>query len=539
MNKLHRRAISAGLLVVSLSCNTAYSGGFFRTENAIQDSYIVVLKNNVLKTNADNIRSFSTSAAAATQFASKYSVNSEYVYEHALSGFSVKATERQAKLIAQDPAVEYVVEDGIASINATQTGAPWGLDRIDQRPRNLNTTYIYDQTGQGVNAYVLDTGIRSTHTQFGSRVDLDFSAINDGNGPSDCNGHGTHVSGIIGGNTYGVAKNVRLHSVRVLGCNGQGTWSGVISGIDWVTAHANRPAVANMSLGGGANQAVDDAVRRSIRSGVTYVIAAGNDYSGNSCSHSPARTREAITVGATQSNDSKANYSNIGTCIDTFAPGSGIISSWWTSDTAVRTLNGTSMAAPHVAGVAVLYLQNHTNATPQAVTNSLQRMGSINKLSGIGSGSPNILLYSRYSTIRRYPFFRYFNSSNGDHFYTTAWTELGAGGFSSWRYEGVQGYLAPTHIANTTSLFRYFNTRNGDHFYTTNWGELGSGGGNWRYEGVAGYVPTVVTSNTANLYRYFNTSSGDHFYTTNWNELGAGGGSWVYEGIQCQIYKTP
>jgi subtilisin family serine protease len=534
MNRRLRRLISAGFLVISFSGSAAHSGEFFRTDNAIPGSYIVVLKDSTEKQ-----KSFSTSAVAASQLASKYSVESEYVYEHAISGFSVKATEDQAKRMAQDPSVAYVVEDGKVSINATQMGAPWGLDRIDQRSNSLNKSYIYNQTGAGVHVYVLDTGIRSTHTQFNNRVDLDFTSINDGNGPSDCNGHGTHVAGIIGGSKYGVAKDVRLHSVRVLPCDGDGPTSRVIAGVDWVTANARKPAVANMSLSGDANRALDDAVRRSIRSGITYVLAAGNKYSRNSCTYSPARTRAAITVGATRSNDSKADYSNIGTCIDMFAPGSGITSSWWTSDTATLTINGTSMAAPHVAGTAALYLQNHQNASPEEVSNTLQRMASFNKLSGLGSGSPNIMLYSRHSTLRRYPFFRYFNTSNSDHFYTTTWSELGAGGFSSWHYEGVQGYLSPTHKANTTKLFRYLNTKNGDHFYTTNWSELGAGGGNWNYEGVAGYVPTVAASDTAELYRYVNTISGDHFYTTNWSELGAGGGSWVYEGVQCLIYTTP
>jgi subtilisin family serine protease len=293
-----------------------------------------------------------------------------------------------------------------------------------------------------------------------------------------------------------------------------------------------------MSLGGGANRAVDDAVRRSIRAGITYVISAGNS-NRNSCSYSPARTRAAITVGSTQSNDSKSSFSNTGTCIDLFAPGSNITSSCNTSDTATCVKSGTSMASPHVAGVAATYLENHRRATPNDVVNALQRMATVGRLSRIGSGSPNILLYSRQSGLNRFPFFRYYNSRNGDHFYTTAWSELGGAGYNSWRYEGVQGYLAPTQRANTTKLFRYFNSRNGDHFYTTNWSELGSGGGSWRYEGVAGYVPTVAARDTAKLYRYYNRRNGDHFYTTNWRELGAGGGNWRYEGVQCLIYTRP
>lgn len=529
-----KNAVSTGILLGSFVVTSSYGGDFVRTADAIPESYIVVLKSD-----GSASASFPTAAAAAQSLADSYSVQSEFVYEHSISGFSIKATESQARLMAQDPSVAYVVEDGVVSASATQSPATWGLDRIDQRAKNLNNTYLYDETGERVNAYVIDSGIRSTHSEFGGRVDLDFSSINDGNGASDCYGHGTHVAGIIGGATYGVAKKVRLHSVRVLGCNGRGTWSGVIAGIDWVTSHAQKPAVVNMSLGGGANQATDDAVRRSIKAGITYVIAAGNNYGRSACDYSPARTREAITVGATDKADSRADYSNIGTCVDLFAPGSNILSAWGSSDTAIKIDQGTSMAAPHVAGVAALLLQNHSTASPAAITNGLERMVSVGKVVNRGAGSPNHLLYSRSSTINRYPFFRYFNNRGGDHFYTTSWNELG-GGFGAWNYEGVQGYLAPTQIANTDKLYRYYNTKNGDHFYTTNWSELGAGGNNgWVYEGVAGYVPTVVSADTAKLHRYFNTTSGDHFYTTNWNELGAGGGSWRYEGVQCLIYTKP
>jgi subtilisin family serine protease len=527
--------IISGTLVGSLSALNANAGDFLRTSDAVPNSYIVVLKSKITKSLAQP-----TAAKAAVSLASKYAVESNFIYEHSISGFSIKASEEQARSLAQDASVAYVVEDGIASISAIQSSPTWGLDRIDQRSRQLNRSYIYDQTGDGVNAYVLDTGIRSTHSEFNGRVNLDFTSIADGRGASDCNGHGTHVAGTIGGSTYGVAKRVRLHSVRVLGCDGSGTWSGVIAGIDWVTTHAAAPAVANMSLQGGKNRAVDDAVRRSIQSGVTYVFAAGNT-GQNACNFSPSGTREGITVAATTSTDSRSSFSNIGTCVDLFAPGSSILSSWMSGDNATKTLNGTSMAAPHVTGTVALYLENHTNASPPGVNNALLQMTTYGRVSGAGANTPNHLLFSRNSTIKRAPFFRYFNRGNGDHFYTSSWNELGGAGFSNWKYEGVQGYLSPKFIANTTALYRYFNTRNGDHFYTTNWGELGSAGSNgWRYEGVAGYVPTYNSSDTAQLFRYFNTSSGDHFYTTNWNELGAGGsGNWVYEGVQCLIFTAP
>src|SRR3954468_16162371 len=270
-------------------------------------------------------------------------------FDHALNGFTAQMTEEQAEQLSDDPRVAFVEEDSVVEALVTQSNPPWGLDRIGQRDLPLNAAYSYTRTGAGVNAYIIDTGIRRTHTQFGGRAFVGFDAVGDGQNTNDCNGHGTHVAGTVGGSTYGVAKNVRLFAVRVLDCSGSGSNSGVISGVDWVTNNHQSPAVANMSLGGGASSALDQAVNNSIASGVTYAIAAGNS-NVSACTQSPARVANAITVGATGQNDARASFSNFGTCVDLFGPGVNITSSWSTNDTATNTISGTSMATPHVAG---------------------------------------------------------------------------------------------------------------------------------------------------------------------------------------------
>ena len=355
----------------------------------IAGSYVVQLKDTTLAPVGF--------ASAARGLAARYSGAVTYTYTSALRGFATKMSAARAARLAADPAVASVTQDSVASIDATQSPATWGLDRIDQRNLPLNNAYTYSTTASNVHAYIIDTGIRTSHTDFGGRASAGYDAIGDGRNGQDCNGHGTHVAGTTGGSTYGVAKGVALVAVRVLSCSGSGSTSGVIAGVDWVTSHAIKPAVANMSLGGGAYAPLDTAVTNSINSGVTYAVAAGNS-SANACNYSPSRAAAAITVGATTSTDARASFSNYGTCLDIFAPGQSITSDWYTSTTATNTISGTSMASPHVAGGAALYLAGNPGASAATVRNALVAAATPNVVSNPGTGSPNLLLFTGTGT---------------------------------------------------------------------------------------------------------------------------------------------
>ncbi len=356
--------------------------------SAVPGQYIVVLQE--VTTGALAPQAVSETAFA---LAAAYGGDVLYTYDAALHGFAVAMPAEAAAVLAQDPAVAYVEQDTVISIEGTQSSATWGLDRIDQRALPLNTTYQYNNNGAGVHAYIIDTGMRTSHSEFSGRVGVGYTAVNDGRGVADCNGHGTHVAGTVVGTLYGVAKGATVHPVRVLGCNGSGTTSMVIAGIDWVTRNHEHPSVANLSLGGSASTALDNAVISSIAAGVTYAVAAGNA-NQDACTSSPARVAAVLTVGATTSTDARASFSNYGACLDLFAPGQSITSAGYVNDTAAVIYSGTSMATPHVAGAAALYLAANPAATPAQVVAWLIGDATANHVTVAGTGSPNRLLYT-------------------------------------------------------------------------------------------------------------------------------------------------
>lgn len=361
-----------------------------KSAKKIENNYVVVLDDSVIGERGE----YSIAGYMAEDMARTYRGKLKHVYKHAMNGFSVEMSEEDAEKMAQDYRVLFVEEDGIFTTDATQTNPPWGLDRIDQRNRPLSATYTYNWTGSGVRVYVIDTGIRTAHTQFGGRASNVFD-VNGGNG-QDCNGHGTHVAGTVGGSTYGVAKSALLRGVRVFGCGSTTSTSNIIAGVNYVTANRILPAVANMSVGGPASSSMDTAVNNLINSGVTVAVAAGNSNGANACNYSPARVANAITVGSTTSTDARSSFSNIGTCLDLFAPGSSILSAWYTSNTATATLSGTSMASPHVAGVAALYKQANPSASPSTIRNAIVNNATTGVVTNAGTGSPNRLLYSLF-----------------------------------------------------------------------------------------------------------------------------------------------
>jgi subtilisin family serine protease len=369
--------LASGLLVAATvmvggPANAAPSPVVPATGKAIPNQYIVVLKDGA------NARSIAAAAG----------VSPKYVYEAALNGFAATLNAGQLIAIRNNPHVDYVEQDGEVAINATQTGAPWGLDRIDQRNLPLNGTYNYTSTGSGVTAYVIDTGIYASHVQFGGRAANVYDAF--GGTGNDCNGHGTHVAGIIGAATYGVAKAVKLRGVRVLDCAGSGSWSGVVAGIDWVRINAVKPAVANLSLGGGLNSTINNAVTNLINSGVSVSVAAGNS-NADACNYSPASVGPALTVASVASNDTRASSTNYGPCVDLYAPGVSITSTWNNGGT--NTISGSSMASPHVAGCAAKYLATNPGASAATVHSWIVSNATVGVVIGNPPNTPNRLLY--------------------------------------------------------------------------------------------------------------------------------------------------
>jgi subtilisin family serine protease len=389
MKRVQARILLAAVLVLS-GCSEIYEPQHLHdgdpastVRSAIADRFIVTLRDGV----------------DASTVAAEHGVAPDYVYTHVLNGFAGSMSAAAQAGLMRDARVLRLEPDGIATTSATQSNATWGIDRIDQRSLPLSGTYTYSNTGSGVNAYIIDTGILLSHNDFGGRAVSGYTSITDGNGTNDCNGHGTHVAGTVGGTTWGVAKAVKLVAVRVLNCSGSGTWSGVIAGMDWVTAKHVKPAVANMSLGGGANSSVDDAVRRMVAAGVATAVAAGNGNQGgreqDACKYSPARVAEAMTVGATTKTDSKTSWSNFGSCVNLFAPGAGITSAWiGSSSTETKTISGTSMAAPHVAGVAALHLQSNPGHSATQTHNAVYSLTTKGVVTSSKTANNNLLFTS-------------------------------------------------------------------------------------------------------------------------------------------------
>jgi hypothetical protein len=367
---------------IALLATAAFSGdgNVHRNPRRIPNRYIVVL----------------TSSADTASVASSVHGRIHHTYARGFKGLAVEISDVDAQALARDSRVQFVEED--ATIQAAST--PWGLDRVDQRSLPLNDSYVSNETGVGVTVYVVDTGI-SHHNDFAGRLASGFNALDDNNGTDDCNGHGTHVAGIIGGTNYGVAKSARLVPVRVLDCNGAGALSSVLAGLDWVLqdhAASPGPAVVNMSLGGEPSSALDAEVASVIGAGMTTVVAAGND-NVDACTKSPARVAGALTVGASTESDQRASFSNYGACVDLFAPGMGILSDWYSSASATSVSSGTSESAPFVAGVAALCLEKYPAASPTTISQTVVSQATVDALGNIGAGSPNRLLFSLIDSV--------------------------------------------------------------------------------------------------------------------------------------------
>jgi subtilisin family serine protease len=378
-------AVAAGIALMG-NADATTAGGDIRaagSPSAIRGSYLVILK--------DHSMSRSAVADAAHGMVSRHGGSVQQTWATAVRGFELRGSERTARQLARDPAVAYVEQNQVVRALATQKNPPsFGLDRVDQRRLPVDRSFTAPSTAANVQAWIVDTGIRVTHKDFGGRATFMFNAVNDGI-DTDCNGHGTHVAGTVGGSAFGLAKAVKLFAVKVLDCTGAGSTASVITGVNFVTQHAKRPAVANMSIGGPASAAIDAAVNGSIAAGIVYSIAAGNE-NQDACNDSPARVPAAITVAASDQRDVRAGFSNVGSCVDIFAPGVGITSDFANSDNATRVLAGTSMSTPHVTGAAAIVLGRQPNLTPQQVRDKLVANATPNIIAN-ANGSANRLLF--------------------------------------------------------------------------------------------------------------------------------------------------
>jgi len=412
--KISKKAIACSMAIAALSATSALQAAApvdvaskfksVRANHAIAGEYIVQFNDQVIDEQVTAMGGQLMTASAAMQqrrsvvanmaqeMSNLHGAQVQRRYNNAISGFAAKMSEKQMRTMLADPRIQAIEPNQVMTAYATQNGATWGLDRIDQADLPLDSTYTYTNDGTGVNAYVIDTGILVSHGDFNGRAVNGFDFVDNDSVAQDCNGHGTHVAGTVGSSTYGVAKNVTLHAVRVLDCAGSGTTAGVIAGVDWVAANAVHPAVANMSLGGGSSTTLDNSVQNAINSGITFAVAAGNSNS-DACVGSPNRVGDALTVASSTSTDARSSFSSWGTCIDLFAPGSSITSTW--SNGGTNTISGTSMASPHVAGVAALYLQANPTATPAAVNAAVTGNAVSGRISG-ANGSPNLLLQSQF-----------------------------------------------------------------------------------------------------------------------------------------------